>query len=238
MLRLRDSANFSRTLAAIGLIAGPLLLAISGIVDPAWEDDSAAYLAEVADNKGAYIAAGAIATLGTLLFIAGMLGVMRLMRRRGVTLGQVAAGLMLLGLIGLTPALAFNGMDVVLAEADNRDAAVAIYDAVEESAAVIVYWVSAFMVGIVLGSILLAVALFRRRIVPIWSPLLLILAIVVGFFGENAVVSALSFLVLGAAFYPLAMKIWALDDEQWKHWELPLGEEREAATAAPTQSPA
>jgi hypothetical protein len=102
MPRLGDSANFGRTLAAVGLLAGPLLLAISSILDPAWEDTAAAYLAEVADNKGAYIAAGVIATIGTLIFIVGMLGVMRLMRRQRVTLGQVAAGLLAFGLIGLT----------------------------------------------------------------------------------------------------------------------------------------
>ena len=238
MLRLGDSANFGRTLAAVGLLAGPLLLAISSILDPAWEDTAAAYLAEVADNKGAYIAAGVIATIGTLIFIVGMLGVMRLMRRQRVTLGQVAAGLLTFGLIGLTPLLAFNGFDVVLAEADNRDAAVAIYEDVEESAALGIYWVSFFLVGIVLGSILLAVALFRRRIVPLWSPVLLIVAIVVGFFGESAVVSALSFLVLGAALYPLAMRIWSLGDDQWKHWELPLEEETQAQAPATTGSPA
>jgi hypothetical protein len=98
--------------------------------------------------------------------------------------------------------------------------------------------VSFFVVGIVLGSILLAVALFRRRIVPLWSPVLLIVAIVVGFFGESAVVSALSFLVLGAALYPLAMKIWRLGDDQWKHWELPLEEETQAPAPAATGSPA
>ena len=238
MLRLGDSANFSRTLAAIALVVGPLLLAISSLLDPAWDDDAATYLAEVADNEGAYVAAGAFGTVGSLFFVVGMLGVMRLMRRRGLTLGQVAAGLLVFGMIGLTPILAFNGFDVVLADADNRDAAVAIYEDVEESAAVTIYWVSFFMIGIVLGSILLAVALFRRRIVPIWSPILLILAIVVGFFGQSSVVSALSFLVLGAALYPLAMKIWNLGDDQWKHWELPLEEKTQAAAPAATQSPA
>ncbi len=36
MLRFSDSRNFSRTLAAIGLIAGPLLLCIESLLDPAW----------------------------------------------------------------------------------------------------------------------------------------------------------------------------------------------------------
>jgi hypothetical protein len=238
MLRLSDSRNFSRTLAAIGLIAGPVLLAIGGLLDPAWDDDAATYLQNVVDDKGMYIAAGALGTVGTLLFIPGMLGVRKLMRRRGISLGQAAATLLTFGLIGLVPVLAFNGFDVILAEAENREAAVAIYDDVEESAAVTIYWVSFFFVGIVLGSILLTIALFRRRIVPIWSPILLIVSIVVGFFGQSRVVSAISFLVLAAALYPLAMRIWGLRDEQWERW-VPLedGEAAPPASAPPAERP-
>jgi hypothetical protein len=44
--------------------------------------------------------------------------------------------------------------------------------------------------------------------------------------------------VLGAALYPLAMKIWGLGDDQWKHWELPLEEETQAPAPATTGSPA
>lgn len=239
MLRFSDSRNFSRTLAAIGLLAGPLLLAIGGLLDPAWDDDAATYLQNVADGKGAYIAAGALGTVGTLLFIPGMLGVARLMRRRSVGLGQIAATLLVVGLIGIIPVLAFNGLDVVLAEADNRGAAVAIFNDIEDSAAVNVYWMFFFFIGIMLGSILLAVALFRRRIVPIWSPILLIVSIVVGWFGESAVVSALSFLVLGAAVFPLAQKMWSLSDDDWERWELPVEREAPApAAAAPPAQPA
>lgn len=233
MLRFGDSANFSRTLAAIGLLAGPLLLAISGLIDPAWDDNAATYLGEVAANEGAYIAAGAISTVGTLLFIVGMLGVLRLMRRRAVSLGQVAAGLLVFGLIGLTPTLAFYGIDVNLARADNREAAAAIYDQME-SGPLVVYWVSFFFIGILLGSLLLAIALFRRRIVPIWSPILLIVAMVVGFFGQSSVVSALSFVLLGVALAPLAMRIWRLTDDEWKQWELPV--DREATPGPRTET--
>jgi hypothetical protein len=233
MLRLSDSRNFSRTLAAIGLLAGPILLGVGGLLDPAWDDDAAVYLQNVADDKGAYIAAGALGTVGSLLFLAGMFGVLRLMRRRRVGLGQIASFLLILGLIGLTPVLAFNGFDVILAEADNRAAAVAIYDSVEDSTAVTVYWVVAFFAGIVLGTILLTIALFRRRIVPIWSPILLFLSIVVGWFADGSVMSAISFVVLAAALYPLAMRIWSLGDDEWESWELPLEHEEPAPAATP-----
>jgi hypothetical protein len=235
MLRLSDSRNFSRTLAAIGLIAGPVLLCISTLLDPAWASDSAEYLSEVADDKGRYIAAGAVGTIASLLFIPGLLGVMRLFRGRSITLGQIAAGLIAVGVIGLTAGLAFNGFDVILADHSDRAAAVQIYDDLDDNGAVLAYFLFFFFIGIVLGSILLAIALFRRRIVPIWSPILLVAAILLGFFAgeESAVVNAISFLVLAAALAPLAMRIWALTDDEWERWELPL----EPASAGGPETP-
>lgn len=74
----------------------------------------------------------------------------------------------------------------------------------------------AFLGGIVLGSILLAVALFKRRIVPVWSPVLLVAWTVLGYFGETQMLSALSLLILVAALAPLRQKIWSLSDEAWR----------------------
>lgn len=242
MLRFSDSRSFRRTLAAIGLIAGPLLFTIETLLDPAWASDSAEYLTEVADNKGRYIGAGAVGTIGSLLFIPGLLGVMRLFRGRSITLGQIAAGLLTVGVIGLTAGLAFNGFDVILAEHADRAGAVEIYDELEENGAVIAYFVFFFFIGIVLGSILLAIALFRRRIVPIWSPILLVVAMVVGFLAgeESAIVNAIGTLVLAAALTPLAMLIWGLSDDEWERWELPLegAGAREPATPPPPPPPA
>jgi hypothetical protein len=231
MLKFSDSRNFSRTLAGIGLIAGPLLLAIGALIDPAWSDDSAEYLQEVADDKGRYAIAGVLWTLGTLVFIAGTLGLIKLLRGRGVTLGQVGAGLITIGLIAFTAVLAFNAFDIEMADAENREAMVALSDSVEDNALLTVYFFGFFLGGIVLGSLLLAIALFRRRIVPIWSPILLVVAIVVGFFATSAVVNAISFLVLLAALAPLAMRILALSDDDWERWE-PL-----AAAEAPARTP-
>jgi hypothetical protein len=239
MLRFSDSRNFSRTLAAIGLLAGPLLFCIESLLDPAWASDSAEYLAEVADDKGRYIAAGAAGTIGSLLLIPGMLGVMRLFRGRSITLGQIGAGLIAMGAIGLTGILAFNGFDIILADHADRAAAVEIYDQGDENGALLAYFLFFFFIGIVLGSILLAIALFRRRIVPIWSPILLVVAILVGFFAseESAIVNAISFLILAAALFPLAMLIWGLSDDEWERWELPLEDARAAGAAAPPPPP-
>jgi hypothetical protein len=220
VLRFGDSANFSRTLAVVGLVAGPLLLAVSALIDPAWGDDSETYLSKVADNSGIYAASGTISTVGTVILIAGMLGVLHLLRRRSIALGQIAACLVVIGLIGLTPSMAFYGIDIALAQADNREAAVAIYES--EPALLVAYWITFFFGGIVLGFVLLAVALFLRRVVPIWAPVLLIVALVLIFFAEGAVLNALANVLLGVALFPLAMRIWKLSDDQWHQWETPL----------------
>jgi hypothetical protein len=220
MLRFGDSANFSRTLAAICLVTGPLLLAVSALIDPAWSDDSETYFSEVAANSGVHAVSGTISTVGTVIFIVGMLGVLHLLRRRSVSLGQIAAGLVVFGLIGLAPGMAFYGIDIALAQADNREVAVGIYDS--EPPILVAYWMTFFFGGIVLGFVLLAVALFRRRIVPIWSPALLMVALGLTFLVQGAILNALAYVVLALAVLPLAMRIWNVSDDQWRQWELPL----------------
>jgi hypothetical protein len=63
------------------------------LIEPAWAEDNAEYLAEVAGNKGAYVTAEVVSTFGALVFISGAIGVMRRMRGRRMTLGQFAAGM-------------------------------------------------------------------------------------------------------------------------------------------------
>lgn len=223
MLRFSDSRNFSRTLAGIGLIAGPVLFVIATLLDPAWGDDHAAYLQDVDEASGRYAVSGLLWTLGSLLFIAGTIGLIKLLRGRGVSLGQIGAGLITIGLIGLTAVLAFNAFDIAMADADNRQAMVELSESLEDSGLLMGYFFGFFLGGIVLGSILLAIALFRRRIVPIWSPILLLVSVVVGFIAESNVLSAISFALLLAAMAPLAMRMLALSDADWERWE-PLAE--------------
>lgn len=201
------------------------------LVDPAWGDDPAAYLEAVAAAPGRYLLAGALWTIGSLLFIPGMLGVMKLMRGRGITLGQIGAGLMAIGLILFSSNVTFYGADVAMAQFADRPAAAALSEAIEDSAVGTAFFMVTFLGGIVLGSVLLAIALFRRRIVPLWSPALLVASTVLGFIGQTQMLSALSLLLLAAGFVPLGQKIWSLSDEAWAQWE-PLPADAGAAQTA------
>ena len=223
MLTLSNSRRFGRTLAAIGLVLGPLLFFLDTLIDPAWAGDNAAYLAEVAGNKGAYITAEVASTFGALIFIPGTIGVMRLMRGRRVTLGQFAAGIVTVGLIGLTASFAFSVFDLAMADFEDREAMVDLRAELEDSSAYDAYWLTFFSAGTVLGLILLAVALLRRRIVPVWSPTLLVVASGLWYVGGGErFLNALSLLMLAAALAPLAVLMWSLSDDDWERWEIPL----------------
>ena len=100
MLRLSDERNFARTLAALSLVAGPFLLLLGTIVGPDTSGDGAQRLAEIADNEARYVASGYLFLFGALLFVPGLIGLWRFLRGpQGVTLGQAAAGLYLLGVL-------------------------------------------------------------------------------------------------------------------------------------------
>lgn len=231
---LEDSRSFSRTLAGLGLFLGPLCFFLGTLLDPAWEDDAGAYLESVGAESGRYLAAGALWTVGSLLFIPGVLGAMKLMRGRGITLGQIGAGLMSIGLILFSANVAFYGIDVEMARASDRAAAARIFEGIQESSVLGPFYMATFLGGIVLGSILLAIALFRRRVVPVWSPLLIVASTVLGFFGETQMLSALSLLLLVIGLAPLGRKVLSLSNEAWAQWEPLAGE---AAASTVTSSP-
>ena len=134
---------------------------------------------------------------------------------------------MTVGLIGLTASFAFSVFDLAMADFEDRGAMVELRADLEASRAYNAYWLIFFSAGTVLGLILLALALLRRRIVPVWSPILLVVGSAlwqVG--GGERLLTALSSLILAAALAPLAARIWVLSDDDWERWEIPL--ERQA----------
>jgi MFS family permease len=233
---LSDSRRFSRTLAAVGLVAGPLLFAIEAAVDPAWDDDTGKYLDEVADAPGRYELAGVLGLLGALFLIAGLVGVAHLLRGRRVSLGQVGAGLMAIGAVILSGTVFINVMEAEASDSDKypREVMVSLFDELEESTVAAVVFLGGFLLCIGVGAILLAIALWRKRAVPRWAPILLVLALFATFAAEGQVGSIVSSLLLTAALGAIAMKILSLSDDQWEAWT-PL--ESEAGPVEPAPAP-
>ena len=203
-----ESRAFGRTLATVGLIVGPLLFLIDAAIDPAWASDDAAYLGEVAANRGAYVVAEVSSTIGALLLIAGMLGVIGLMREPRVTLGQVAAAIVAIGLIGLTGSLAFSVIDLAMADFADRNSAAELRDELQGSGPYRAFWLVFSALATLGGLLLLAVALYLRRTVPRWAPAAILAGVLLWYFrgGDQAAFIA-SWALLAVGLAPLGLAV-------------------------------
>jgi hypothetical protein len=234
-----DSRTVSRWIAAAGLILAPIVFALSDLIEPAWSDDSAEYLREVASATNRHLAWGALWAIGGVLLLAGMIGVARLLRGgRGGAVGVVGAWM-----VGVSAAviggllLALGVIEVAMVdEAANRAEMVALYDRTEDVSLALVSFGVLFFGGIGLGTLLVAVGLLIRRPVPIWSPLLLIAWLIVTFVSPSRIVNLLAMVLLLAAFAPVAARIAGMRNEQWERWQpLPDGAPRAARRAGGLQ---
>jgi hypothetical protein len=220
LLRFAASRDLNEALTAAALVLGPLLFLADTLMDPAWAEDDAGYLEEVAGHKVRYVTAEIASTIGALLLIAGMTGVMRLMHAARARSGQLAAAVVIVGLMGLVGSVAFSVLDLAMADFRDRAAMVELRGDLEDSTAYNAYWLAFFVGGVVLGMVWLAITIWRRRIVDAWSPALIIVAVLLSFLaGGDRRSSALSSLLLAAALSPLAARVWSLGDDAGARWD-------------------
>jgi drug/metabolite transporter (DMT)-like permease len=239
MLKLSDSRNFGRTFAGLSLIVSSILFLVGTALDPAWADDSVEYLDEVAADKGLYALSGILSLVGALLLIPGLLGVIHLLRSRRVTLGQIGAGLVIIGAVAIAGSYVINVFEILATDEQYDRAQMAeLFDDTEESAEAIPFFVM-FVCGLVLGSILLAIGLWRQRAVPVWIPILLVLGNLAAFVGgEGQAAGLISSVILAAALIPLGLRILSVSDDDWERWEvLPAGERQQVPAAERPEAP-
>jgi hypothetical protein len=213
MLKITNANNFRRTAAGLCLIAGPLVVMIGGLV-ALWEesDTTAAYLQALAESPTRAQISAVLLSLGYLLTAVGVFGIIHLLRHRAVVLGHVAGVLAVWGWITFPALLISDFYDLSLAQWSNRQEAIAISDRAED-------YVGSAVMGVpvilgVIGMVLLGVALWRARIVPLWVPVVLLLGLAIG--GPPTVVFFTSWWALWlVALGYVGLKILHMSDEDW-----------------------
>src|SRR5680860_842487 len=162
---LSNPAKARRTAAGLALIAAPLLFLVADVISPAWSDDTAAYVREVADSPDAQAWSGLLYVIGFALIVPAVIGIVHLIRGRGVALAHIGGALAVLGL-GMFPALAVTSiLDAVAVESIAQGEYVAIIDGFEDNAAAIVMLLLT-LVPALLSLILIAAALWRSGLAP------------------------------------------------------------------------
>ena len=235
MLKFSDARNFGRTLTGLALIVGPLLLLLSSIVSPNTDNDNKLKeLNSVAAHKSAYLWGSVLFLLGSLALLAASVGIIHLFRNRRVTLGQIAGSLLLVGTTATTAFYAFSVVEYEMVNQPglNRVELAKYLDKANNTASGAPLFIL-FLVGIVLGLILLAIAAWRRKLIPIWAAILIFIGGLFAFFGgQDQAASIIDGVLLLIPFVMLSRTVFSMSDEEWDAPRAPQAAPAPAATVS------
>ena len=179
-------------------------------------DDGPTRLSQIAEHDGRLVASHYLLLLAAWAFVPALLGLSRLLRGPRVTLGQVGAALLLIGWIST---IAFFGLGAYEHEAAaptfNLPLTGQLVEHVNESPVMIPMIILTFVVGIAIGSLIVAWALWRRKVVPAWAAAALVVWTVLDISADNVALSALAagFLLVGLG--AVGLTILRMSDEAW-----------------------
>jgi hypothetical protein len=202
--------TFLRT-AALALVAGPLLFTLGDLlrrlVEPSGNPSAAELTHAVADHSTAWLWAGLLSVLAAPLFVTGVAGLVVDARGRGGRTTTVGAALVGLGgFASVGHAVAFYAPYAVYGRAATPDAALRALDDAAGSYPLLVCLIALFVVGMMLGSIVLFVGLRRAGRVPLWSVVSAVVFVAAGSSG-GVVAGLVGVLAAAVAFGPAA---WSL----------------------------
>ena len=233
MLKIHDATNFRRTATGLCLVAATLLMTAGMLATP-WEteDSLRGYLDALAANPAQGQVSATLLHYGFLLFVPGFLGLLAVLRGRGVVLGHVGVALAVLGWASLSGFLIIDFYDLAIAETLPRARGVALEEHIESYPGILGFFLPA-IAGAMLGPALIALALRRAGHVGLW---LFGLAVVGGALAIAAppglLWSGLSALTAVASWGALGVLVLRTPDEAWAAGR--LGPDR-AVSVAPKE---
>ncbi len=201
-----DLPRVVRLALAVTMPIGPLAVAALRYVMPySTTDDSATVVSGVNADPGAQSAVLWLALVAVLTLVPGVYAVTALLRRQSPRLTAVAAGLLVPAYLSLGLMTAFDYVVSAAASAGLPEAdAIRLLDGLHPTVAIAT---GVFVVGHVVGTVLLGVACWRTRLVPrpvaaalaVSQPLHFVAAVVLGNHPLDLVAWVLTALGMGAA---------------------------------------
>ncbi len=210
---IANANSFRRLAAGACLVLAPLCLLLGMVVDPYEPGDVMAY----ANNPGA---AGISATLlhyAWVLWVPAVLGLVHLVRGRGVVLANLAGAAAVLGLINFSSMMVVDFIDITLFQNLPAEQAQKLID---DSAhpALIFGWQMPGMIGSFLGLTLVAVAYARSGRAGWWFPAGVLVGLLVWLFGANqgnALLGLAGPVILLVVFGVVGVSLIRMGDEDW-----------------------
>ena len=209
---------------AAALVVAPLLFLVDNLLHPkeVARGNEIEQLGLIADAYTRWQAAHLIGFLAILAFVPAVLGLAFLVRRRQPTLGLLAGGLGLAGLLGLAAVITIDGFAWGIAGELSTNSplgpqgAAEVLSDLQGSEWALPYYLTPL--GFIVGMLALAVGAARQGAVPAYAAAVLALAVLmVG--TETAIVSNAYFIAGAAVFLvggvAVAIAILRMSDEQF-----------------------
>lgn len=110
MLKISDAAHFRRVVAALCLVAAPLLFEAAEITTPQPSGSAAAQLASFAQHRNLLVAGVLCGLASSMCFVPALFGLLHKIRDREVVYAHVAAALIIYGLVTQAAVFGINVM--------------------------------------------------------------------------------------------------------------------------------
>jgi hypothetical protein len=194
------------------LILAPAVLLGSAIASPPLRGTQAGQLAVIAHEPSRWYLFSLLSTLGSMLLIPAFVGIMNLVKQQNPWLGYLGCALAGFGaLVAIGDSMIQMVMwQMGLAPSSDRAEMVALANRVDQAFGLSILFMLGGL-GLTLGSLLFAAALWRSRCVPRWAAAALPLATVTniaGFGANSASIVILSCVILLASFGAAAATVF------------------------------
>jgi hypothetical protein len=220
--RPADAARLHRTVTAVGLVGSAALVAVGSLIPPANSGRPDELYRIATEASGRLMAEAVVLVVSSVLLVFGVLGAARLVQGRGRHLARLAGLLGVMGALGHTAYSTFALLlPPITTSAPTRADAIATLHSVDSGAggAVVVPLIMAYALSV----LLLPLALYRGRLVPLWVVGLAAGAVAIEAFPAGAIdLSPAKYALALAAATAIAVRILRLSDDQWRNpWTIP-----------------
>ena len=218
MFDVSDAHRFRKTIAGLCMIGAPILFLASSLIVPGFDSDESAFAGLIAGDADAWNTAQVLALGGWALFMCAVLGLMHMLRERGTREGHLGGAV---ALIGTVAALAQCGYGLALGELakGSAESTAALMTSVNDNALTMV---ALFIVplGVTIGGVVLAWALYRHHMVPVWIAAgiggsAILYAVGAFTFSQELYIAASAVLLVGSG--ALGMNVLRESVEDWEH---------------------
>ncbi len=216
-----DASRTPRMVTAAALAGSAVLVGIGGLIAPPNDGQAAGLYDAASSAPGRLTAEAAVLVISSILLVVGVMGAARVVRGRGRRLALAAALFGVMGALGHVAYATFSLTTIRIVEAaPGRDAAIKTLDSINGDAAIGLL-VMPLIVAYGLSVILLPIAFYRRRLVPLWvvglAGMAFLLELVAP--GDMLAVAGVKYALGAAATTALAWRITQLSNSEWRNPE-------------------